>query len=108
MHLPNYCIQRNVQLLGHGPIEFADGMFQVVVGFKEQPVEGACLQRLRIEVMAETEIESVGQQLFQLLGRTAVAMPDDGLAGMEFVADAQHVVDGTHAMQEKRKLQFFA
>ena len=95
-------------LLSYVFVELINGVERIVVGFKEQPVKGACLQRLRIEVMAETEIESVGQQLFQLLGRTAVAMPDDGLAGMEFVADAQYVVDGTHAMQEKRKLQFFA
>lgn len=43
-----------------------------------------------------------------MFGTATVAVPDDGLAGVQFVTDAKHVVDGADAVEEERELELFA
>ena len=108
VHLPDEGFERDVSLPCYLGVEVADGVEGVVVGFQKHAVERAGLEGFSVELRAETEVESVGEELLELQGIATVAVPDDGLSGMEFAANAQHVVDGTNTMKDERFMELLA
>ena len=93
-----------VAKLGGGGVEGSDGG-GCVVGFEEEAVGRTEAQAVGIVTEAEADVEAVVQELLQLLGLAAEAVPDPRLRGTAL--QAQDIVEGTDTMEDNRTTELF-
>ena len=84
--------------LGDSGVEGGDGT-RVVIGFKEETVEGTGFQAFGVMSKAEADVEVMLEELSKLLRFSSEAVPDPGLTGAEF--QAEDIIKGFYAVQDE-------